>query len=59
MMRPLTAGQLCNGAKDTMKQIAQNYKSGVLAVLEAPAPACRPGRRIRAVTVLAHFRHRV
>ncbi len=26
-----------------MKQIAQNYKSGELTVLEAPAPACRPG----------------
>lgn len=26
-----------------MKQIAQNYKSGELAVLEVPAPACRPG----------------
>ena len=29
--------------KDTMKQIAQNYKSGELIVLDAPAPACRPG----------------
>src|SRR5579862_7428582 len=26
-----------------MKQIAQNYKTGELAVLDAPAPACRPG----------------
>jgi predicted dehydrogenase/threonine dehydrogenase-like Zn-dependent dehydrogenase len=26
-----------------MKQIAQNYKSGELAVLDAPAPDCRPG----------------
>jgi predicted dehydrogenase/threonine dehydrogenase-like Zn-dependent dehydrogenase len=26
-----------------MKQIAQNYKSGELAVIEVPAPACRPG----------------
>ena len=26
-----------------MKQIAQNYKSGKLIVLDAPAPACRPG----------------
>ena len=26
-----------------MKQIAQNYKSGELAVLESPAPVCRPG----------------
>jgi predicted dehydrogenase/threonine dehydrogenase-like Zn-dependent dehydrogenase len=29
--------------KDTMKQIAQNYKSGELTVLDAPVPACRPG----------------
>jgi predicted dehydrogenase/threonine dehydrogenase-like Zn-dependent dehydrogenase len=29
--------------KDTMKQIAQNYKSGDLTVLDAPVPACRPG----------------
>ena len=26
-----------------MKQIAQNYKSGELSVLDAPAPVCRPG----------------
>jgi predicted dehydrogenase/threonine dehydrogenase-like Zn-dependent dehydrogenase len=26
-----------------MKQIAQNYKSGELIVLDVPAPACRPG----------------
>jgi predicted dehydrogenase/threonine dehydrogenase-like Zn-dependent dehydrogenase len=26
-----------------MRQIAQNYKSGELTVLDAPAPACRPG----------------
>jgi predicted dehydrogenase/threonine dehydrogenase-like Zn-dependent dehydrogenase len=26
-----------------MKQIAQNYKTGELMVLEGPAPACRPG----------------
>src|SRR6201987_3215102 len=26
-----------------MKQIAQNYKSGELAVLEVPAPSCLPG----------------
>ena len=26
-----------------MKQIAQNYKSGELTVLDAPIPACRPG----------------
>lgn len=26
-----------------MKQIAQNYKSGELAVLDVPTPACRPG----------------
>ena len=26
-----------------MKQVAQNYKSGDLAVLDVPVPACRPG----------------
>jgi len=26
-----------------MKQIAQNYKSGELIVLDAPVPACQPG----------------
>ena len=26
-----------------MKQVAQNYRSGELLVLDAPAPACRPG----------------
>ena len=26
-----------------MKQVAQNYKSGELAVLDVPAPACAPG----------------
>jgi predicted dehydrogenase/threonine dehydrogenase-like Zn-dependent dehydrogenase len=26
-----------------MKQVAQNYRSGELTVLEAPAPACAPG----------------
>jgi predicted dehydrogenase/threonine dehydrogenase-like Zn-dependent dehydrogenase len=26
-----------------MKQIAQNYKTGELSVLDVPAPACRPG----------------
>src|ERR1700729_2488746 len=30
-------------AEDVMKQIAQNYKSGELAVLDVPAPVCRPG----------------
>src|SRR5690349_20747395 len=29
--------------EDGMKQIAQNYKSGELTVLDVPAPACRPG----------------
>jgi hypothetical protein len=29
--------------KDAMKQIAQNHKPGELAVIEVPAPACRPG----------------
>jgi predicted dehydrogenase/threonine dehydrogenase-like Zn-dependent dehydrogenase len=28
---------------EPMKQIAQNYKSGELAVLNVPAPVCRPG----------------
>ncbi|GAB2583232.1 bi-domain-containing oxidoreductase [Kribbella endophytica] len=27
----------------TMKQVAQNYKSGELAVLDVPPPACAPG----------------
>ena len=26
-----------------MKQIAQNYKSGELTVLDVPAPGCRAG----------------
>jgi predicted dehydrogenase/threonine dehydrogenase-like Zn-dependent dehydrogenase len=26
-----------------MKQVAQNYKSGELAVVDVPAPACKPG----------------
>ena len=26
-----------------MKQVAQNYKSGELRVLEVPPPSCRPG----------------
>src|SRR4051795_2926940 len=26
-----------------MKQVAQNYRSGELAVLDVPAPACKPG----------------
>ena len=30
-------------AEDAMKQIAQNYKSGELTVLDVPSPACRPG----------------
>src|SRR5580658_8921579 len=29
--------------EDWMKQIAQNYKSGELAVVDAPTPACLPG----------------
>jgi predicted dehydrogenase/threonine dehydrogenase-like Zn-dependent dehydrogenase len=29
--------------QETMKQVAQNYKSGELAVLDVPAPSCRPG----------------
>jgi predicted dehydrogenase/threonine dehydrogenase-like Zn-dependent dehydrogenase len=31
------------GEKVCMKQVAQNYKSGDLAVLDVPIPACRPG----------------
>lgn len=27
----------------SMKQVAQNYRSGELTLLEVPAPACRPG----------------
>jgi predicted dehydrogenase/threonine dehydrogenase-like Zn-dependent dehydrogenase len=30
-------------SKQAMKQIAQNYKSGELSVLDVPAPTCRPG----------------
>jgi predicted dehydrogenase/threonine dehydrogenase-like Zn-dependent dehydrogenase len=30
-------------AEDIMKQIAQNYKTGELTVLDVPAPVCRPG----------------
>ena len=26
-----------------MKQVAQNYRSGELAVIDAPAPSCAPG----------------
>jgi len=26
-----------------MKQIAQNYKSGEVSLVEVPAPGCRPG----------------
>ena len=29
--------------KDLMKQVAQNYKSGELTVLDVPVPACKPG----------------
>src|SRR6201985_2089166 len=29
--------------EDTMKQIAQNYKSGELTVLDVPVPSCRAG----------------
>src|SRR5947209_4857630 len=35
--RPTTDG------KGPMKQVAQNYRSGDLAVLDVPAPACKPG----------------
>ena len=36
---PKCPGPGCRG----MKQIAQNYKSGELTVLDTPAPVCRPG----------------
>jgi len=26
-----------------VKQVAQNYRSGELALLDVPVPACRPG----------------
>ena len=29
--------------EETMKQVAQNYKTGELSVLDVQAPACRPG----------------
>ena len=42
-----------------MKQIAQNYKSGELALLEVPVPAVRPGGVLVRTRVLAHLhRHR-
>ena len=42
-----------------MKQVAQNYRSGELAVLDVPVPACKPGRRAGALAVLADLhRHR-
>ena len=28
---------------DQVKQVAQNYRSGELAVIDAPAPSCAPG----------------
>ena len=31
------------GGGSGMKQVAQNYRSGELAVLDVPVPACRPG----------------
>jgi predicted dehydrogenase/threonine dehydrogenase-like Zn-dependent dehydrogenase len=34
-----------------MKQVAQNYRSGDLAVVDVPAPACKPG----GVLVRSHF----
>ena len=27
----------------TLKQVVQNYKSGELALLDVPVPACKPG----------------
>jgi predicted dehydrogenase/threonine dehydrogenase-like Zn-dependent dehydrogenase len=40
----LAAGNpLSHGEKDSMKQVAQNYRSGELTVLDVPVPACKPG----------------
>ena len=42
-----------------MKQVAQNYRSGELAVIDVPAPIVRPRRGARAVALLADLdRHR-
>ena len=42
-----------------MKQVAQNYKSGELTVLDVAGPGVQPGRRPGAVAVLADLhRHR-
>jgi predicted dehydrogenase/threonine dehydrogenase-like Zn-dependent dehydrogenase len=30
-------------SENSVKQVAQNYRSGELAVLDVPAPSCRPG----------------
>ena len=42
-----------------MKQVAQNYRSGELAVLDVPRPGVQARRRAGALAVLAHLdRHR-
>jgi hypothetical protein len=41
--RHAVAGRCVQG-KGGMKQVAQNYKSGDLAVLDVPIPACKPRR---------------
>src|SRR6185437_234530 len=38
-----TASRRKRSGEGRMKQVAQNYKSGELAVLDVPAPACKPG----------------
>ena len=35
-----------------MKQVAQNYHSGELAVIDAPAPSCAPWRGARTIALL-------
>ena len=42
-----------------MKHLAQNYRSGELAVIDAPSSDLRPGRGARAIALLPDLhRHR-
>src|SRR4029079_2826013 len=41
--RALVPQRAQRGGGSGMKQVAQNYRSGELAVLDVPVPACRPG----------------
>ena len=42
-----------------MKQVVQNYRSGELAVIDAPSSDLRPRRGARAIALLPDFhRHR-